>query len=143
MTYSEIKKVKAFCEGLHSKPNWREVLENALNDELDFEVDNVRFIETNSIDEIQQDELSDDLYILGCFNADFLSGYLPIDADEIKAIQEAGAYEAIGKIAVKEIEAIQGGYAGADGYGHHFNHYDFGEEEIRINGNLYHVFDNH
>ena len=29
-----------------------------------------------------------------------------------------------------------------DGYGHHFNHYDFSEEELWIDGIMYHVFDN-
>lgn len=143
MKYSEIKNLKSFCENLHSEPNWRDVLSNILDGESDFEVDNVRFIETDSIDEIQQDELLSDLYVLGCFNADFLSGYLPLDADDIKNIQDAGAFEAIGKMCKSEIESIQQGYASADGYGHHFNHYDFSEEELSINGNLYHVFDNH
>lgn len=143
MKYSDIKRLKSFCEGLHSEPNWRDVLTSIIDNDSDFEVDNVRFIETGSIDEIQQDELLSDLYCLGCFNADFLSGYLPLDADVIKNIQDAGAFEAIGKMCKSEIESIQKDYASADGYGHHFNSYDFGEEELSINGNLYHVFDNH
>ena len=143
MKYSEIKNLKEFCNGLHSEPDWREVLQNALDDADDFEVSNVRFISDSAIDSIQQDELSSDLYCLGCFNADFLADYLPIDAEDIKNIQDAGAYEAIGKMILPVIEDVQKGYASADGYGHHFNHYDFNEDEIFINGNLYHVFDNH
>lgn len=143
MKYSEIKSIKKFCEGLHSEPDYREVISNIESGETDFWVDNVRFISDSEIDDIQQNELLNDLYILGCFNAEFLAGYLPIDADDIKNLQDSGAYEAIGKIAAREIVDIQQGYASADGYGHHFNSYDFNEEEIRIDGTLYHVFDNH
>lgn len=143
MKYSEIKNLKEFCNGLDSEPDWREVLENILDRNDDFEVSNVRFILDDSIDSIQQDELSSDLYCLGCFNADFLADYLPIDAEDIKNIQDAGAYEAIGKMILPVIEDVQKAYASVDGYGHHFNHYDFNEDEIFINGNLYHVFDNH
>lgn len=143
MKYSEIKRLKKFCDHLDSEPDWREVLENALNDADDFEVNNVRFISDSAIDSIQQDELASDLYCLGCFNADFLADYLPLDADDIRNIQDAGAYEAVGKMILPVIEDVQKGYISADGYGHHFNHYDFNEDEIFINGNLYHVFDNH
>lgn len=143
MKLSEIKKVKSFCAGLLSEPDWKEVIENIESDEDDFEVDGVRFINDSAIDEIQQKELLSDLYCLGCFNANFLSGYLPLDANDIKNIQNAGAYEAIGKLAANQIKDIQQGYASADGYGHHFNSYDGNKEELSINGNLYHVFDNH
>lgn len=143
MRFSEIKELKSFCENLLSNPDWREVLENILDGNDDFEVNNVRFISDDSIDSIQQNELSSDLYCLGCFNADFLAGYLPIDAEDIKNIQDAGAFEAIGKMVLQVIGEVQKGYASTDGYGHHFNHYDFNEDEIFINGNLYHVFDNH
>ena len=143
MKYSEIKQLKVFCDNLYSEPDWREVLQSALNNETDFEINNVRFISDNEIDEIQQYELTADLYCLGCFNAEFLAGYLPLDSDDIKNIQDAGAYEAVGKMVLPVIADVQAGYASADGYGHHFNHYDFNEDEININGTLYHVFDNH
>lgn len=98
-------------------------------DDVDFELAGARIIHADFIDKIQQEELVSDLYCLGCFNASFLADYLPLDADEIEAIQTSGAYEAIGKIAAKQIEKIQEGYAAADGYGHHFNSYDFSEIE--------------
>ena len=142
MKLSEIKALKAFCESLTSEPAWREVLSEVLNDSDDFDVGNVRFIKSSAIDSIQQDELLSDLYVLGCFNANFLSGHIGLDSDEIKAIQDAGAYEALGKIASREIESIQSEYSSLDGYGHHFNHYDFGEENITINGIEYYAFDN-
>jgi hypothetical protein len=142
MKYTQIKQLKAFCDNLTSSPDWKEVLNEVISDSDDFEVDNVRFIKASEIDQIQQDELLSDLYCLGCFNANFLSGHIALDADVIKAIQDAGAYEAIGKIASKEIESIQSEYSRLDGYGHHFNHYDFSEENITINGIEYYVFDN-
>jgi hypothetical protein len=98
-------------------------------DDIDFELAGARIIHKDFIDKIQQDELLSDLYCLGCFNADFLADYLPLDADEIEHLQKAEAYTAIGKIAAKYIAEIQEGYAAADGYGHHFNHYDFSEIE--------------
>ena len=146
--FSQIRKLRKFCEDLHSEPDWKEVLEKVLDDDSDFRVSDVRFIGESSIDEIQRDEMSGDLYMLGCFNADFLSAYLPIDSDDIKAIQETGKYEIVGKMALEHIEEIQQGYAGADGYGAHFNSYDGGEEYITIEladgeRRSYLVFDNH
>lgn len=98
-------------------------------DDTDFELAGARIIHKDFIDKIQQDELLSDLYCLGCFNASFLADYLPLDADDIEQLQKAGAFSAIGKIASKYIEDIQDGYSAADGYGHHFNGYDFSEIE--------------
>ena len=142
MKLSEIKQLKDNLSDLLSDPNWREVLELADYGKADFEVDGVRFIDTRRIDEIQQEELLDDLYILGCFNASFIASILETDVEAIEAMQEAEAFEGIGKMLVPHIEEIQYQYASADGYGHHFNHYDFSEEEMTIAGINYHVFDN-
>ena len=116
-----------------------------MNDESDFEVSNVRFIRSDYIDEIQQDELSSDEYILGCFNSWFLAEVLDIDEDVIESIQKADAFEALGKLVISmdKLEELQESYASTDGYGHHFNHYDLSEEELTIGEHTYHVFDNH
>lgn len=145
LTYTQIKNIKTFCEGLLSEPNWREVVENIVSYEEDFKVDNVRFIHSDDIDEIQQEELKSDLYVLGCFNAWFLAGVLDIDSDVIEAMQEAEAFEAIGKLIVSmdKVDELQEKYASVDGYGHHFNHYDGNEDELTIDSNNYFVFDNH
>lgn len=142
--YSEIKNLKAFCENLTSQPHWRFVFESIACYEQDFEVDNVRFIDADSIDEIQQEELASDEYVLGCFNAHFLAGVLQMDKSVIDAMQEAEAFEAVGKLIISmgKLEDVQEQYASADGYGHHFNHYDGNEEELFFAGNIYHVFDN-
>jgi len=142
--YSEIKKLKAFCEDLTSQPDWRDVFNAITCHEQDFEIDKVRFIDTDSIDEIQQEELGGDEYILGCFNADFLSDILSLSVEVIESIQKAEGFEALGKMVLEmdKLEELQEQYASADGYGHHFNHYDGNEEELFFAGNIYHVFDN-
>jgi hypothetical protein len=60
-------------------------------------------------------------------------------------MQKAEAYEAIGKLIISlcKLPELQEAYASADGYGHHFNSYDFEEKEITVDGLTYYVFDNH
>lgn len=145
MNYSEIKKLKSFCDGLFSKPDYQEVIENIIDDNDDFEVSNVRFIKAHCIDSIQQDELASDTYILGCFNDYFLADILNIDCDVIESMQKAEAYDAIGKliISIGALESLQHEYARLDGYGHHFNRYDGNEDTLTVNNTEYYVFDNH
>ena len=141
MKLSEIKQLKDNLSMLLSEPNWREVVELADYGKSDFMVNGVRFIAFHAIDEIQQEELLSDMYILGCFNASFIANILSTDVEAIEAMQEADAFEGIGKMLVPHIEEVQEQYSSADGYGHHFNSYDFSEEEMTIAGNDYHVFD--
>lgn len=145
MKYSELKAIRAFCDDLFSTPDWREVATNIENGDDDFEVDGVRFIKSGQIDRIQQEELANDEYILGCFNAGFLAGILDIDYEVIAEMQKAKAYTALGKLILSlgKLEKLQEAYASADGYGHHFNSYDGSEEELNVDSAMYHVFDNH
>ena len=142
--FSDFRSLVNFYKSLDSQPCWREVYANVIDEVEDFEVDGVRFITESSIDSIQQDELSGDLYVLGCFNSWFLADILSIDEEVIQAMKEAEAFEALGKLIVLmgKLEELQGAYASADGYGHHFNKYDNGEDEYTFNGTMYHVFDN-
>ncbi|CAH9013853.1 conserved hypothetical protein [Vibrio phage 501E54-1] len=145
--FSAIKLLKTFCEGLHSEPCFREVLGCILNEETDFEVNNVRFISDETILSVMVDEIFGDDYILGCFNASFIAENSDIPLEMIAACQEAEAHEAIGKglnatMDQDEKESFCEEYASADGYGHHFNGYDFSEEEFNFNGVEFHVFDN-
>lgn len=148
MTLSGIRAIRTFCDKLISAPNWREVVKEVESGSSDFEVDGVRFINSADIDRIQQDELSGDPYILGCFNAWFLASILEIDQDVIEAMQEAEAFEALGKLilSMDKLSELQQEYASADGYGHHFNHYDGSEEELLPRAadplEWFHVFDN-
>ncbi len=143
MRYSDLKNLKTFCESLDSSPDWREVVENLESD--DFEVDNVRFIADDVIADVLADELGNDEYMLGCFNASFLSEVTEIDSDVFEAMRKAEAYEAIGKLVISlgKLPELAELYARYDGYGHHFNSWDGNEEEVTINGRLFHVFDNH
>lgn len=137
MNYSEIKEIRSIVGD-----DWREVIEEILEDNDDFEVAGYRFIDSESIDKIMQDELSSDEYILGCFSSWFLSDILGIDQDVIDAMKEAEAFEAIGKLvlSLNKLEELQKGYVRNDGYGHHFAHYDGEENEINIDNKIYYYF---
>lgn len=144
MNYSDCKKIKKFCETLTSSPDWREVVQEIDAGSSDFEVDGVRFINSSDIDRIQCDELESDEYVLGCFNAWFISDVTGVDPEALEAMQKAEAFEGIGKLilSMDKLEELQQAYVSADGYGHHFNRYDGGEEELCIDGEMFHVFDN-
>jgi len=127
MKFSEIKEVRELVGH-----NWRDALESIRMEEDDFEVDLHRFIRMDKIDEIQQNELSWEPYILGCFTDWFLAGILNLDIDVIKELQKAEAYEALGKmvLSMDKLEELQEQYVSCDGYGHHFAHYDHNEHEL-------------
>ena len=148
MKLSTIKSIKTFATSLVSEPCFREIVEAVNNDESDFEVNNVRFIKDSEILSVMSEEIFDgDDYVLGCFNANFIAENSDLNYELVEACQNAEAYEAIGKalnatLDQDEKESFCEEYAGADGYGHHFNHYDGNSEELTIDGVLYHVFDN-
>lgn len=145
LTFSQIKEIKSFCEDLFSTPAWREVVEQIIEGENDFEVNNVRFINADVIDSVLADELAGDEYVLGCFKASFIAEVTGWPEVLIEAGQTGGAYSQIGKALIDGgfVEDMAKAYATADGYGHHFNKYDGGEEELSVAGSLFHVFDNH
>lgn len=145
MQYTELKQIKTFCDGLFSTPDWREVVENIENRVDDFEVSNVRFINSNEIDQIQQDELESEPYVLGSFSYWFLADILGMDTDIIEAMQESRAFEGLGKLIISRglVAELQEKYASLDGYGPHFNRYNGDEKEITVDGVTYYVFDNH
>jgi hypothetical protein len=127
MKYSEIKEVKEF-----TGDDWREAVEHITIESNDFEAGNHRFIHEDDIDEIMQDELSSDEYILGCFNDFFLADVLDIDINVIEEMQAAEAFEAIGKLVISlgKLGELQQQYVSADGYGHHFSSWDGSEEQL-------------
>jgi len=100
--------------------------------EDDFEEAGYRFISVNTIDKKMQDELSNDEYILGCFNACFLADILDIDFEAIEAMQGAELYDSIGKMVLRggKIEELQQEYVSQDSYGHHFGSYDGDTHEV-------------
>jgi len=119
-----------------------EAIKGILADESDCETDSWRLIRTDSIDAIMQEELGSDLYILGCFNSWFLASVLDIDEDVIVSMQDAEAFEAIGKLIISlgKLKDLQEGCAIADGYGAHFSPYDGDEWEIDTPNGTYHAF---
>jgi hypothetical protein len=145
MKFSQIKTVKEFCSELFSTPCWRDVLQNILDDENDFDIENVRFIKADEIDSVLGSELSNDAYVLGCFNASFIAQVTGWPLALIEAAQKGEAFESLGQAIINEgyCEGMAEAYASADGYGHHFNSYNGESEEFEINGVNYYVFDNH
>ena len=91
-----------------------------------------RFIREDAIDAIMQDALSADDYILGCFADWFLADVLDVDIDVVQAMQKAEAFEALGKLVLStgKLQELQEKYVQADGYGHHFAHYDHDESNL-------------
>ncbi len=102
-----------------------------------------RFIHSDDVDEIMQDELSNDEYTLGCFNACFIADILDVDEELIEAAQSSGKFDAVGRSVINagKLKNLQKEYARLDGYGHHFNHYDGSETDMGTPCDvLYHVF---
>jgi len=119
-----------------------EVTDNLAKGKADFEAGNYRFIDEDEIDRIQQKELAENPYCLGCFNPRFLSEILEIDMDVIQSFQKVEAYEAIGKLIISlgKLEELQAGYVRFDGYGHYFAHYDGDEFEFELGGRTFYIF---
>lgn len=134
MTQSEVltasRPFHKFCE--ENSLDFKEIMENVLNNESDFEVDDYRFILESEIDEIQKEELESDPYILGCFNDWFIADNTDLSYDIVKALQEGEKYEELGQHIIDNnfVSEMQEGYSSADGYGAHFNHYDGNMDEI-------------
>ena len=122
--YSEIKEIAEIIT------DWRKVAENIRDGEIDFEVENYRFIHSDEIDRIQKDELLSDTYILGCFSDWFIADITGLDFNVVTKAQKNENYELLGELMAKEIDEVQEAYSCSDGYGHHFAHYDGCENEI-------------
>ena len=144
MKYSQIKKIKSCCDDLVSPPAWRDVVEKILSGIQDFEVGGVRYIHADVILSVLVEELTNDEYILGCFAAGCIAEATGWPAVLIEAAQKGGAYAEIGAaMDADQVRRLAEIYSSADGFGHHFNVYDGGEEELRVEEfGLFHVFDN-
>lgn len=144
LTKRDAKKLAAFIKNHDFDTSDAIELHNNIRDgKDDFEVGNYRFIIESEINDIMQEELKSDLYLLGCFKDWFLADVLEIGIDVIQAIQNLEAYEAVGKIIISmgKLEELQEKYVRADGYGHHFNPYDSCEDMLNlIDTDDYYVF---
>ena len=119
---SDFRIISDFCE--NNSVAFRELCQNIIDGQTDFEVDNYRFIHEDEIDEIQKDELKSDTYLLGCFKDWFLADVSGLNIRVIQALQKAEAYDELGELMLNHIDEIQSEYSRLDGYGHYFSHYD-------------------
>lgn len=131
--------VSKFCdlEGLSQYSEIKEVI-NAVLD-MDGESDKVieinctdyRVIHEDEIDQIMQEELESDPYVLGCCSTWLISDIMGIPQDAVRKIQDAKCFEALGIIlSSKYLEEVQQEIVRHDGYGHHFNCWDGSEEQV-------------
>jgi len=138
MKLSQLREVKELSNELGI--DFKELTTAFVDNKTDFDIEDYRFISANRIDKIQQDELKSDLYVLGCFTDWFIADNTDLSLKVIQALQKAEAFEELGELMLDDIEALQEGYASADGYGHHFAHYDHNENEINVDGVNYYYF---
>lgn len=138
MKLSQLRDVKNLSNELDI--DFRELTEQIIDEVNDFEIEDYRFIKVSEIDEIQQNELKDDLYILGCFTDWFIADNTDLSLKVVQALQKAEAFEELGELIVNDIETIQSEYSRLDGYGHHFGRYDGNEYEITLNDVDYYYF---
>ena len=111
-------------------------VEYAMDGDNDFNIDfdgrGYRVIANDEIASVMADELSGDEYVLGCFNAYFLSNIIGIPSDAVQKIQEADCFEALGMIIAADDEKLGrlvDEYIRADGAGHHFSACDGSETD--------------
>ena len=138
MKLSQLRDVKTLSNELDI--DFKELVEQIIDEVDDFEMEDYRFIKVSDIDTIQQNELKSDLYLLGCFNADFIADNTDLSLKVVQALQKAEAFEELGELIVDDIETIQSEYSRFDGYGHHFGRYDGNEYEITLNDVDYYYF---
>jgi len=107
----------------------------------DFEINEYRFVKEDEALQILVDSYESDTYMLGCFNAGFISSECDIDIDVVEALQEAEKFEVLGGLMLKYgIDGLIKEYIRFDGYGHAFGSYDHCSDEIDFFGENYIYF---
>jgi len=136
MKYSEVKEIIELAEDLGIDS--RELVENIDFQETEFEVDNYRFLEESEAVEAVVDMYEGDTYLLGCFNAWFISDSTKIDIRVVEALQESENYSELGQLILdytdNDLNEMMEEYIRLDGYGHALCSYDGGHEERTLNG---------
>ena len=132
MTYSLPKSVHAIIDDDMSFSDELEDIINTLEDKGQAEIGNHRYIHETIIDDILKEELESDAYILGCFNASFIASVTDWPLALIEAGQKGDEYDSIGQALIDDghVAELAKAYASADGYGHHFAHYDGNEDML-------------
>ena len=133
MNYSEIKAAYKLAFDLDLDP--RELVSQLSIKELDFDIDNYRFIQESNVFDIVKDSYECDPYILGYFNDWFISDNCSIPLNVVEALQKAECFEALGELMLRNgIDELIKEYIRLDGPGHALNSYDHSCDEINING---------
>ena len=72
-----------------------------------------------------------DEYMLGMFNANFITDYICLDTETIETLQKSEAYDGIGKAIINSgnFEEMMNDYIATDGFGHALASYDGDHEE--------------
>jgi hypothetical protein len=88
---------------------------------------------------ILQEDLENDAYILGCFNASFIASHSDLSERIVTILQEAEAFEELGQYLIDNdcvggSHGMAADYAQADGLGHHFASYDGETHELSTEG---------
>ena len=109
-------------------------------DDVDNMIDKDYLVLTdNEADEMVGDYIEE---TVGMFNPSFLSDYTGIDEDVFVTLQEAGKYDTVKQIVLRNdksgafaLAAVQ-----ADGRGHFLATYDFNEHEVTVNDTTYYIY---
>lgn len=132
MQYAEIKElINEF-----GRSAAEDIIANLGNDDFGVDREFYRFIREDEAYKIAYDMLEGDVYMLGCFNADFIADNTKLSYDIVKALQEGEQFDAIGQHIIDndDLDDIVSEYIRLDGYGHVFGSYDGNYEEIEIDG---------
>lgn len=121
-----------------NKEEIREFFENIDDENVDFTVGNSRVIKEDSVLDVLEEELANDLYLLGSFAPFFLEGVTGISRSIIDVAQNAGLQAQIGAYIVGEglTNEVAKKYLEICGPGHYFNRYDGGYEEVALYNDL-------
>lgn len=119
--------------------NWEEIGKNIENNNIDFTVGGYRFISTNDIDAIMQEEMSSDHFTLGNLAPDIIANVLKISIDSVRSVQNAELFDVLGELLMSHIEKVQDMHLYANDYGHFFAT-DEETRKIIVDDVVYHYF---
>ena len=142
MTYSEVKDLIKLAQDLNIDKT--ELFTEVDSENENFEVENYKFITHDEAVEEVSNTYQCDEYLLGCFNASFISDVTNIDFRVIEALQKAEAFSELGMLILdyldKDLTELSKEYIRLDGYGNALNSYDGNWREITLNGIEYIYF---
>ena len=136
MNYREVKDLVKLSQDLEIDKS--ELFAEIDSENENFEVDNYKFITHDEAVEEVSNMYQCDNYLLGCFNADFISDVTNIDWRVIEALQKAEAFSELGMLILdyldNDLTELSEEYIRLDGYGHALNSYGGNWSEITLNG---------